>query len=493
MSTNGRDRSDTLLDAPDRVLSTLNKDGSRRWLKPRLSKGRFLTARRLVAYGLLVIYNVLPWIEMNGRPAILLNIPDREFSFFGARFLPTDTLLLMLFMVGIFLTIFLITALFGRLWCGWACPQTVYMEFVYRPLERLFLGRTPAARKKNDRTMPVRRALMYVAFALVAFHLANTFLAYFVGAHAVFEWSLGSPLNHSAAFLMVVFVTGLIMFDFSFLREQICIVMCPYGRFQSVLLDRNSLIISYDEKRGEPRGRKRGSGNGDVALRQFGDCIDCTMCVQTCPTGIDIRDGLQMECIGCAQCIDACDAVMDKIGRPRGLIRYSSQDAMESGKKRFIRPRVIVYPLLLAVVVALFLTVLLTQKDAEVTLMRAAGRPYVTLAGGEIANEVIIKIVNRTSELRAYAFEVEGVDGASIVVNGDPLVVAGGEMATANTSIILSADRFVNGRAGITVIVRDDHELEIRRHWRLQGPWGAITPPAETPHSDRDDESGEDP
>lgn len=500
-------------EAPERVLSTLNRDGTRRWLDPRLSKGRFLARRRVVAYVLLVLYNALPWIEINGKPAMLLDVARREFTFFGTTFLSTDTLLLMLFIAGVFVLVFLLTALFGRVWCGWGCPQTVYMEFVFRPLERLCLGASPAARRQNAGAMPLRRALMYLAYFVVAFHLANTFLSYFVGARTVFQWSLGSPLNHPAAFLLVLAVTGLILFDFAYFREQVCIVACPYGRLQSVMLDRSSLIISYDEKRGEPRGKKgskdrgnkgtrhqgiegsRGQGSepgaGDSHLSSrsalhasmplalmpapTGDCIDCRLCVTTCPTGIDIRDGLQMECIGCAQCIDACDAVMEKIGRPRGLIRYSSREAMEAGRKHPLRPRVILYPGLLLVIASLFVLVLVNRAPADITLLRASTRPYVTLTDGRVVNEVTVKIVNRTDELRRYDFSIEDMAGGAMETITPVIEVAPGETGQVVLSITSPRGVFQRGMATATIIIRDDAGYEKRMPHRLQGPFGGGT------------------
>jgi cytochrome c oxidase accessory protein FixG len=466
---------------PDpRVLSTLNKDGTRRWLFPRVSPGRFLRWRRVVAYGLILLFAILPWIRINGRQSILIDLPAREFTFFGATFLPTDTLLLVLLLAGIFVSIFLVTALFGRLWCGWACPQTVYMEFVYRPIERLFDGSPDARRRGGRGARGFMKVLKYAVYLAVSLVLAHIFLSYFVGVERLFQWMRQSPFEHPTAFVVMAVTTGLMMFDFTIFREQTCIVACPYGRFQSVLLDRHSLIISYDEHRGEPRGRMRRAGretSGDVALPQLGDCIDCKLCVTTCPTGIDIRSGLQMECIGCAQCIDACDAVMTKIGRAVGLIRYSSQEAIEGKPRHVLRPRVVLYPALLAVVVGLFVGALVGRQPADITLLRGGRQAYVTLPSGEVANELRIKIVNRTDAVRQYDFGVEGVTGARLTGPDLPVSVEPGAALTTGVSIIVPRDSFELGRARISVSISDDDGFSRRMTYRLQGPWGSTAGP----------------
>ena len=252
-------------------------------------------------------------VKINGKPLMLFDITRREFTFFGATFLPTDTFLLMLLLFSIFVGIFLVTAIWGRVWCGWGCPQTVYMEFVYRPLEVLIEGGRSRQIKTDKTGVSGRRMIKHFVFFIVSAFLANTFLAYFVGWDRLLGWMTSSPSQHPIAFGVMIGTTVLMFGDFGWFREQTCIVACPYGRFQSVLLDRQSLIVGYDEQRGEPRGKgKRKEGDGR------GDCVDCSLCVTTCPTGIDIRNGLQMECIGCANCIDACDD-MTKPARPFSL------------------------------------------------------------------------------------------------------------------------------------------------------------------------------
>jgi cytochrome c oxidase accessory protein FixG len=269
--------------------------------------------------------------------------------------------------------------------------------------------------------------------------------------------------------------TALMIFlDFSWFREQTCIVACPYGRFQSVMLDRQSLIITYDEERGEPRGRARRRDDGDLELPRIGDCVDCHLCVTTCPTGIDIRNGLQMECIGCAQCIDACDAVMDKLGRPRGLVRYSSQATMEHAPRRLLRLRVVLYPLLLAVILAAFGAALIARDPVDLTLLRGANTAYVRTADGLIANAVRVKIVNRDRVAHGYTLEVDGLAGARLETEQPfPVRLGPGEGTTIAGRIVVPDDAFTVGRARVTVRIRDDASYSNELTYRLQGPWGA--------------------
>ena len=294
------------------------------------------------------------------------------------RFFRPTPFLLALFMVSLLLGVFFMTALLGRVWCGWACPQTVYMEFLVRPIERLCSGRAGQGGPASANTPVPLRVLRYPLYLLACLFLAHTFLAYFVGVGQLRVWITQSPFEHPMAFSVMAITTGLMLFDFCWFREQTCIIACPYGRFQSVLLDRDSLLIGYDVARGEPRGHARQPLPvlPDAAARTAGDCIDCTMCVQVCPTGIDIRDGLQIECIGCAQCIDACDAIMAKIDRPPGLIRYQSQNAMAGQSHRVIRPRVVIYLAIMTGLLSLLAFLIVTKSPFDMVVMRNLGRPF---------------------------------------------------------------------------------------------------------------------
>jgi cytochrome c oxidase accessory protein FixG len=413
-----------LLDAPEHVLSTLEKDGSRRWLWPKLSPGRFWQRRRIVGYALIAFFVTLPHLRYAGKPPLLLDIPARQLTVMGHTFLPTDTVLLALAMLGTFFTIIAATTLTGRVWCGWACPQTVYTEFLFRPIDRLFEGTRGKGGKPRRQVTGGLAVARFVIYLVLSMALAHTFLSYFVGTDRLATWITSRPTKHPIAFAVMIFTTVAMLYDFLFFREQLCLIACPYGRFQSVMLDRKSLIVGYDELRGEPRGRLKkakpsetqddsAKANGSA---KTGDCIDCKLCVMVCPTGIDIRNGLQMECINCTQCIDACDSVMDKIGKPRGLIRYSSQDGLTGQPSSKLRPRMLLYPTLIGVVLAAFLLVLSTKSTFDATILRGQGNPYTFLEAGRLQNSLRLRLVNRSGKLQEYQISVVKPEGLSVEV-----------------------------------------------------------------------------
>lgn len=455
-----------VLQPEERVLSTLENDGSRRWIYPKLATGPFWWWRRVVAYALIATYALLPFVQIAGKPAILLDIGKREFTLFGFTFLPTDTVLLAIFVVALFLFIFFITAITGRVWCGWACPQTVYMEFLFRPIERLFTGTTGKGAMPKKAVSPWRVVAMYLVFFVICLHLANMFLAYFVGVDKVHEWIWSStPWQHPGAFAVVAVITGLMLFDFCYWREQLCIIGCPYGRFQSVLLDRSSLIIGYDERRGEPRGRGR-----DRQAKGLGHCVDCHLCVDVCPTGIDIRDGLQLECVGCAQCIDVCDEVMEKTGQPKGLIRYSSQSGLEGEPTRIIRPRTVIYLIALLLLTAAFLTVLVGKSAFDVTVLRGLGRPFVVNESGSVENILRVRIVNRTDSPMGYRIEVDEPREATVIYGSEVDPVAPGETIEQPVYVQAPRDVFQAGRTDLVIRIVDQQDQVVVERFFLLGP-----------------------
>lgn len=451
--------------AKGRVLPTMNEDGSRRWVRPKPSDGNWFSRRRIVAYLLMVVYLAIPHLRMNGKPLILLDAPHREFTFFGYTFLPTDTLLFMLLLGILILCVFTFTALFGRVWCGWGCPQTVWMEYLFRPLERLIEGGRVGSMNidKSGGHVHPRRLLKYAVYFGLALILAHTFLAYFVGVDALKLWVTRSPVEHPSSFAVMGVTTVLVFLDFAYFREQTCTIACPYGRWQSVLLDKSSLIVAYDYTRGEPRlkGKDRTGA---------GACIDCGACVQTCPTGIDIRDGLQMECIHCTQCIDACDQIMDSVHQPRGLIRYTSREILAGTARHIVRPRTVAYPVALLILVGLFTWQLSTKATADITLLRSLDAPFAEETDGRIRNQVRVRIANRSGEARSYRLTVTGAEQGQVVIPINPFPVRHNHTETTSLFVLLPRDAFVAGQHQIQLTISDGNDFSQDLTYQLLGP-----------------------
>lgn len=402
------DPNSPLIPAQEMVLPTLQGDGKRRWINPVLSTGKYWKRRRLLAYGLIAFFVTLPHLRYAGKPLVLLDIVSREFTFFGHTFYPTDSGLLLLLMLTVFFSIMFLTAVGGRLWCGWGCPQTVYLEFLFRPIDRLFSGTIGKGGKPRGTLNAALRVGRFAVYLACCMFLAHTFLSYFVGTDRLAQWMRLSPWQHPSAFGVMAGATIGLMYNFMFFREQLCMVACPYGRFQSVMLDRKSLIVTYDIHRGEPRHK------GKATWPSAGDCIDCGHCTSVCPTGIDIRNGLQMECIHCTQCIDACDAIMHRIDKPAGLIRYSSQDALEGKKHSWVRPRTLIYPLLVLVTSTLFLALLTTKFAFDARVLSSPGAPYAINSARMLQNNFRVRLRNRTEKTETYAIRMLGPASASV-------------------------------------------------------------------------------
>ena len=452
----------------------MNEDGSRRWIRPKPAFGKWYRRRQVVAYFLMALLFVAPFIRVAGKPLFLMDFERRQFTLMGYTFLPTDTLAFMFFLGTVIIGIFLLTALFGRVWCGWACPQTVFLEWLYRPIERFFDGGYTGSRNldKKGAWFTPRRIAKYATYLVLSLFVAHILLALFVGTENLYHWVLNPPSQHPTAFFLVMLTTGLVWFNFTYFREQTCLIVCPYGRWQAALLDKQSLIVAYDAKRGEPRAL--GVKDRDPGA---GDCIMCNACVQTCPTGIDIRNGLQMECVHCTQCIDACDEVMQKVGKPPGLIRYASLDALAGKARHFLRVRTVFYPAVLVLMAGGLITTLALKAPADVTVLRGAGAPFTEEGDGRIANQVRVKISNRGNVEQRYTLAVSDVGDddeiarhATVVAPENPLVVGAGATRETSIFVMLPRDEFEHGERWMRLTVSDGKGWAEEQRYRLLGP-----------------------
>ncbi len=395
---------------------------------PREIGGRFQRLRNLAAWALLGLYYLLPWISWDGRQSVLFDLPARKFYVFGLVFWPQDFFYLSWLLIILGLSLFFFTALAGRLWCGFACPQTVWTD-VFVAIERRIEG-DRNRRIKLDRgpwtgDKILRKASKHLAWALLALWTGFTFVGFFTPIQELAGKVLAFSTGPWETF-WVLFYSFATWGNAGFMREQVCKYMCPYARFQSAMFDRDTLIIAYDTGRGEPRGAR--SRSADHRSRGLGDCVDCKACVQVCPTGIDIREGLQYECIACAACIDACDAVMDKMSYPQGLVRYTSQKALEGGGTHVVRPRMVVYGSLLALLVAGFLVSISLRTPIGLDVMRDRNALYRRLPDGSIENVYLLRILNKDTAAHRFVLTVSGLPGMEIDTGLAEHVVGPGEV-----------------------------------------------------------------
>jgi len=446
------------------AVTTIRADGSRPFLFPADSRGRFTTARLFAAIGLIIIYVLMPWVHIGGYPAVFLDVATRRFHLFGFTLAAQDMWLLFFLITGLGFTLFFVTSLLGRIWCGWACPHSVFLDQVYRRIERFIEGDAQARRQLDQSpwtgTKLRKRILKHSLYLIVSAAIAHMFLSYFVSIPRVWEMVQASPNDNWGLFLFMMVATGILYFNFAWFREQLCIVICPYGRLQSVLIDDNTMVIGYDAKRGEPRGR---------AGTTEGACVDCTRCVQVCPTGIDIRQGLQLECIGCSACIDACDEVMDKLKRPRGLVRYDSMTHFTGGRTRWLRPRTIIYALLLCIGVTMTAVNFSRVKPASFAVTRMVGTPYV-VTPDEVRNIFMVRLVNKQSEPLLLKVRLDGTINA--VQTGLTEAEAIPAMTEVVRPLVLTQNRkHYDGAFHFELVMADEAgSFEVRRKAEFIGP-----------------------
>jgi cytochrome c oxidase accessory protein FixG len=399
-------------------LATVSKEGKRNWIYPKKPSGRFYTARNIVSIILLAVLFITPFIKVNGHPFVLLNIIDRKFIFFGIPFGPHDFFLAVLAMITVIVSIFLFTAIFGRVFCGWICPQTVFMEMVFRKIEYIIEGDANKQRQLNASVWTgekiSKKVLKNLIFFGISFIIANFLLSYVIGMDELVKIVTDPPSQHIQGLIAILIFTGIFYFIFASFREQACTIVCPYGRLQGVLLDRDSLVIAYDHVRGEPRGKIKKN-----EVQNTGDCVDCHLCVDVCPTGIDIRNGIQLECVNCTACIDACDNVMDKIKRPRGLIRYASLNGIENKTKFRFTPRAVGYTSILFLLTGIISYMMAVRTDFSVNILRTPGMLYQKQPGDRISNLYDINIINKTFDKIPVDIKLVNTEGEIKLIGKD--------------------------------------------------------------------------
>ncbi len=436
---------------------------------PREVHGIFARLRSSAAMAMLALYFVQPWIDLKGEQIVLFDLPARKFHVYSLTFWPQDFLFLAFILIILAFSLFFFTALAGRLWCGYACPQTVWTE-VYFWVERKLEGTPNQQRKLDKSSLSGKKIFLKVSkhfiWLLIAFVTAFTFVAYFSPAKELIR-ELVAFEAHGWEVFWIFFFTMATYVNAGWMREQVCKYMCPYARFQSAMFDDETLIISYDEKRGEPRGSRR----SDSAKEGLGDCINCTMCVQVCPTGIDIRDGLQYECIGCSACVDVCDQVMEKMNYPKGLIRYTTQNAMEGKKSRIIRPRIVIYFCILTILSAVFLFTMLTRSVIDLNIIRDRNQLFRETQG-YIENIYTLKLINKDSVAHQFVVTADGIDGLILKKDKEAVKVAAGDVVELPVRLRAREDDLAGQRTEVffNLTAEDTEDMSIRQKASFIGP-----------------------
>ncbi|HEX8040861.1 MAG TPA: cytochrome c oxidase accessory protein CcoG [Chryseosolibacter sp.] len=444
------------------ALATVDEKGKRVWIYPKKPAGRFHRDRIAVTIFLLAILFAGPFVKVQGQPLLLLNIFQRKFIVFGQAFWPQDFFLLAITLITFFVFIILFTVVFGRIWCGWLCPQTLFMEMVFRKIEYLIEGDMAAQRRLAkapwDFNKLWKKTLKHGIFLLISILIAHTLMAYLIGIDDTWEIMHHAPSQNLGGFLGMVGFTGIFYWLFAFFREQACVAVCPYGRLQGVLLGRESIVVAYDWLRGEPRGHLKRNGGQSTN----GDCVDCSLCVQVCPTGIDIRDGTQLECVNCTACIDACDQVMVRIGKPKGLIRFASFNSIKNGVQKLWTTRVTGYSFVLALLLGVLTFALSTRSDVETTMLKVSGTLYQR-EPGLITNLYNAEFINKTFNDVELEVRVESPASARVQkVDTKPLIVPAEGMVKAVYFIKIPERDITNARTVVRMgIYQDGKKVEV--------------------------------
>lgn len=453
-------------DDPDQAfrdsLATVDKHGKRVWLYPKMPSGRYYRWRNVLGVLLLIFLFSGPFIRIGGEPLLMLNILERRFVLFGQTFWPQDIHLFVLAFIALIIFIALFTVVFGRLFCGWVCPQTIFMELVFRRIEYWIEGDRQRQRAldrgpwTNEKIL--KKTSKHLVFFAISFLIGNTFLAYLIGSEELFRIITEPPSEHMGGFIAMLVFSGAFYGVFAFLREQVCTTMCPYGRLQGVLLDRDSVVIAYDHMRGEERAKFR--KNEDRSAVGKGDCIDCHACVHVCPTGIDIRNGTQLECVNCTACIDACDHIMDSISKPRGLIRYASENGITSKLPFRFTWRMKAFSTVLVILLVVIVGLIVTRTDVEATVLRTPGMLFQHTEDGRISNLYQYRLVNKTTRDMPIRLELMDVSG-EIKLAGKDILLEKASQAEGQMFIILDKEEVKGMKRKVRIgVYSGDRPLE---------------------------------
>lgn len=463
-------------------VATITKEGKRNFINPKKPKGRLYNLRTWFSVFYLMIFFTLPFIKLHGEPLLMINILERRFIIFGMIFWPQDFFIFGIAMLTFIVFIILFTVVFGRIFCGWACPQTIFMEMVFRKIEYWIDG--DSTKQKNLKKMPwnaekiSKRSLKFIIFFLLSFIIANFFLAYLIGMDQLLNY-VEHPADNVATLVSLMIFTSVFFFVYWWFREQVCIVVCPYGRLQGVLLDKNSIVVAYDYKRGEPRGKigkitqvkdedkpenkcddcessSCSKQETPVPVAQLNsDCIDCFACVRVCPTGIDIRNGTQLECVNCTACIDACDAIMTSVHKSEGLIRYASENTIKEGIQLKFTNRIKAYTAILTLLISLLVFLMVSRSDLDATLMRTAGMTYTSLPDGRISNLYNLKLANKTHYNIPVFLKLENMPGEIQLINNNNPVIKKEDYITLQFFVKLNRKDVTNWETPIVIGLYD--------------------------------------
>jgi len=446
-------------------IGTINEEGKRAWVFPKKPSGKWYTYRKYVSYFLLIFLLASPFVKINGNQFLMFNVLERRFNIFGFPFWPQDFHLFVTSMIIGVIFIALFTVAFGRIFCGWMCPQTIFLEMVFRRIEYWIDGDRGAQIKLDRQPWNAekirKRVTKWIVFFLISFIIANVFLAYLIGSDRLIQYITDGPLQHLSTMISLLIFTGVFFWVFAWFREQVCIIACPYGRMQGVLLDNKSIVVAYDHKRGESEnGRKKFRKNEDRGALGHGDCIDCFQCVNVCPTGIDIRNGTQLECVNCTACIDECDTIMEKVNLPKGLIRYASEDEITKKEKFKFTPRLKGYTAVLTILIGVLIGMLFLRNDLEANILRLPGQLYEHKEGNIISNVYTYKLVNKTTkDVTDVNFKLLSHKGEVKLVRNEDFKVPAQDLAEGTLFIEINNAAIKSDKEKVKVGVYSDGKL----------------------------------